>query len=939
MASHAGPVVVSLIVDPQLGPGARHGLSKTREALARKGVSFEETHLLDEARGQALVIVGPPGSRLIRTAAPNASRKLPATPEALLVQHLSWLDRPGIVVCGADDRGLMYALLDLADRIGWAPDPASPLSEVRDAAEAPAVVERALSIYTMHKATFEQRFFDEAYWNRYLDTLARNRFNTFALLFAYECAGYFAPPYPYFLDVDGFPEVHVVGYTPEMQQRSLEALNRLIAMTHAHGLDFTLGIWDHIYRGGVQTGGVVADPHANLRWRVSGLTQDTLMPYTVAALATLLERVPNLDAIQFRMHNESGLSEQEMGAFWSQVYDVILAHAPHLRFDARAKEFPDDLIDLARQKGIKIRICTKYWMEQMGLPSHPTHVHPQNQHDRRHGYADLLRYPKRYPVHWRLWNGGTSRILLWGDPDYVRRFVESTHLYDGEGFEVNEPLATKMAAQDHDLAPFELLNPAYRDYTWEFERYWHFFQLFGRLGYNPATPAEVWEHEFTRRYGAAAEAIARGLHLASRVLPRIVTYNYPYHLFPTTRGWIEKQRMGNLPVYAAALPSDTQQFLSISQEARNQLDGGVTAKVRPQRTAAWFDRAADAVLAQAALAERQIGDHRSGEFTSTLTDLRILAYLARYHARRAYAGVQWALFDQSQDVNALDAAIALEGEGLQAWEQLVAAAGDVYTDNLMMGLESAGMSGHWRDELVALRAGLAELEAQREAFRPPAGEEKPWIAHVPVRKAAPGAPIWLWATVSAPIALERVGIRYWSDTAHPSRAAMQPVSGLAPEGLRWRGSIPGSAVRPGLAYVIEAADKSGAHRTSPARGVDGPIRVTVTTDDTPPTIVHEPVTTARAHCPLTLRATVQDASGVRWVRLRYRSVTQFEDYRTLEMTPTGHPDVYEVTIPGHELDPTWDFMYLIEAMDEGDNGVIYPDLETTVPYIVVRLIR
>ncbi len=32
----------------------------------------------------------------------------------------------------------------------------------------------------------------------------------------------------------------------------------------------------------------------------------------------------------------------------------------------------------------------------MGLPFHPTHVHPQDQHNRRHGYADLLRYPQRY---------------------------------------------------------------------------------------------------------------------------------------------------------------------------------------------------------------------------------------------------------------------------------------------------------------------------------------------------------------------------------------------------------------------------------------------------------------------------------------------------------------------------------------------------------------
>jgi hypothetical protein len=97
-----------------------------------------------------------------------------------------------------------------------------------------------------------------------------------------------------------------------------------------------------------------------------------------------------------------------------------------------------------------MRICTKYWAEQMGMPFHPTHVNRQDQHNRRHGYADLLRYPQRYKMHWRLWNGGTTRVLLWGDPDYIRRFADSTHLYDGDGYEVNEPLATKMQGHPHD---------------------------------------------------------------------------------------------------------------------------------------------------------------------------------------------------------------------------------------------------------------------------------------------------------------------------------------------------------------------------------------------------------------------------------------------------------------------------------------------------------
>ena len=80
--------------------------------------------------------------------------------------------------------------------------------------------------------------------------------------------------------------------------------------------------------------------------------------------------MPRLDAIQFRMHGESGLKRSEMEGFWTDVYKMMKQTRPDLRFDARAKNFPDALIDRAHEIGVPIRLCTKYWMEQMGLPFH-----------------------------------------------------------------------------------------------------------------------------------------------------------------------------------------------------------------------------------------------------------------------------------------------------------------------------------------------------------------------------------------------------------------------------------------------------------------------------------------------------------------------------------------------------------------------------------------
>jgi hypothetical protein len=842
---------VSIITDGAPGAPVRHGLAQLREALAAKGAACEEAGSPDGARGETLIIAGlaagpGPAAQCIK----EAKIAAPTEAEALLIQPTEWKGKKALLVTGADDRGLMYALLDVADRVGWAADPARPLSEVRDAREKPAVPERALSIYTMQRAAFEERFFDERYWAAYFDMLARDRFNTFALIFGYENAGYFTPAYPYFFDVEGFPDVRVPGLTKEQQERNLAALNRLIRMAHERGLNVTIGLWDHIYRGGVQSGGVkgadraMREPAPGIPW---GVTEKNLVAYTQAALARFLKMVPEADALQFRMHEESGLKRAEMAGFWGSIFDIVKASGRNLRCDLRAKGLPDSIIDVAVEKGIRFRIDTKYWAEQMGLPFHPTHINKQNQSDRRHGYADLLRYPQRYKMHWRLWNGGTSRVLLWADPDYVRRFAGSTFIYPSEGYEVNEPLATKMASHPHDLKPFDLLAPEYRYTEWEFQRYWHFYQVWGRVGYNPDTPPEVWQREFERRFGKdAAPFVEQGLHRASQVLPRIIAAIFPYHRFPMTRGWPEKQRWEDLPGYAKAEASDTQQFASFEEEARCLLDGEETAKIRPPQTAAWFARTSADVLGLAAEAEKRAGPKPGKEFVSTLVDLKILAHLAEYHSRRIPAAVAYAIYKRTQDAGALDEAIAGEKRAIEAWEKLVAAAGNVYNDDLAMGLPSSGLSGHWRDELAALKKGLEALEHERASLKPAAG------AKPPARKAGPPA-----------------------------------ASG----------------------------------------------------DREPPTVAHEPLRTAPAGKPLTVTARVTDPSGVKWVRLRYRSVSQYQDYQTSPMLPTGEKDTYAATVPAEQVTSQWDFMYFIEAMDAAGNGRIYPDLEKETPYVVVRLQR
>ncbi len=188
---------ISLVTDTQMGPATHHGVNKVKLALRAKGIQIKQSASLETVRSDQLLVLGlshKAGPAAILHSSLDIPKPLEA--ESLMIRHVMWSGKKVLLVSGADDRGLMYALLDVADRIGWAENAQNPLSDVRNIEEKPSVTERALSIYTMHQGNFESYFYDETYWARYLDMLAKNRFNTFALPFGYENWGYFSPPYP-----------------------------------------------------------------------------------------------------------------------------------------------------------------------------------------------------------------------------------------------------------------------------------------------------------------------------------------------------------------------------------------------------------------------------------------------------------------------------------------------------------------------------------------------------------------------------------------------------------------------------------------------------------------------------------------------------------------------------------------------------------------------
>jgi hypothetical protein len=219
-----------------------------------------------------------------------------------------------------------------------------------------------------------------------------------------------------------------------------------------------------------------------------------------------------------------------------------------------------------------------------------------------------------------------------------------------------------------------------------------------------------------------------------------------------------------------------------------------------------------------------------------VADLKILAGLARDHSRRQLAAVSYNLYKETGDLVSFDEAIANEKRALGAWGEIVAAAGDIYSEDLAFGVHHVGFSRHWKEELALLRRDFALLQAER------------------------------------------------------AKAVTKP--GVKPVRV-------------------------------PARGGE------------PPAVELMPVAAAVPGRDVVVNAKVSAPGGLKWVRLRYRHLTQYEDYETAGMTLDSGMGLYTGRIPAAFVDPKWDLMYFVEAVGLDGAGRMYPDLEREMPYVVM----
>lgn len=827
------------------GPEA-YGLARLLDALRKAGVDAAVTSAPRDADGPA-VIVGRRDRTAVRRLAAENRIALPSDDESAWFGEAWSGARRILLVTGGGSAGLMYAALELAERVA---------ASGMDAIETPDPFCESPHLAIRGVNRFLSGHLDEAwlhsdeFWEWFLDTLARSRLNRFVLITGFDTA-YLSPPYPSFVDVPGYPGVQVRGLAEAGRAKNLERLRRIGAMCADRAIEFVIGIWQQL------------PWQSELSRLVDGLPEDEskLAAYCAAGLRELLIRCPEISGVHLRVNHESGVGTQNTAEeFWNTLTDAVASCGRAVRLDLRAKGLTDGMISHALEAGLEVSVPTKYWCEQTGLPHHLTQMRSQElsqlanlNHARRYSYSDLLDRPRSYEMIYRLWNLGATNLFLWGDPDYVRRFCASMRVGDAPGFEFASPLSLKWGHELRQREAWPLhVDAKFVSYRFEDERYWYLYVLFGRLGYSLRCPTDVLSREFGARFGDACGAhVARAYASASRVIPLVTAFHMPQHpmlhYWPelSTGGALFAQNQGNHALgdvtYGAAEPSDPGLFVGIDEYSAGLAAERAGGRYTPLQVSSWL--AAFASGTREALADAtESDDFRGGpEWEATRVDFLMLADLADYHAHKIRAAVHLAIAELSRTNGQADTVNAARAcESMRAatthWRELSACGSRAYHDPLdFQAGASSGRYGHWKDALPELEADLALLEERagtRADGRPDTSRESgapdlpPGLAATSIVAGALSAPARVGPGEPVPVELlspvagmTRVVLRYRHTDQTEGAFRQLPMQWSAD---RYVASVPGGYVTPGKDILVYATGDLSAFETAMAPGLYHP---------------------------------------------------------------------------------------------------------------------
>ncbi len=579
---------------------------------------------------------------------------------------------------GHDPAGAMYAALELAEaaRID------GHLGNVVERQVNPFIAQRGIKFNipldartpsysddsTSGQANIPEMW-DMAFWTRFLDEMARHRYNVLSL--------WSLSPFPSLVKVPEYPKVALADvkrktgamFDATNQGRNmfdpswpLETVRTMTidekiafwrcVMQYARdrGIDVSVFTWNIFVYGTEGSGyGITVDPH-------NATTKDYVRRSTRALFATypLLTAIGVTSGENMGDLDDAGKERWMWESYGLGVKDAMEDaanpaspfHRPGRRITLIHRAHQADLnaiVDTFKalpgsDRGLgesTLAFSFKYSQAHMHGSTAPKFIFQK-------GWYDSMPAGKQT---WLTVRNDDLYYLRWGDPEFVRRYWRQLPRPDciagfmlgPDGYTWGRDFVSKAGATPRRLV---------------IEKQWYWFLLWGRLAYEPTIPDERFEAILEARFPRAGRQIFARLSMTSKILPLVNRFYWGYFDFMwyPEASWSQAGFVGVRDFITPKFPpmrddedGETLRIMSVKDFVER---GSIAGHLTPLEVASELDKLAEA----GRLSSPEVADAQPGaERRETVGDIRAMAALGHYYAAKIRGAVELARYEKTKD--------------------------------------------------------------------------------------------------------------------------------------------------------------------------------------------------------------------------------------------------------------------------------------------------
>jgi hypothetical protein len=710
------------------------------------------------------------------------------------------------LVVGRDTVGAMYGALDVAERLDL--DGAAALPIRAPVTAAPALAIRAANPFLVLPIQGEGSwwFTEPSFWTEFLDMMARGRLNFLDMHGMENFSN--SIPFPnallWFATSASFPDI---GVPRAQREVNLAMLNRIVQMAHARGIQ--VGVMS--YRADLSPLAEHDEPE---------LDEPQVEAYTREAVTDLVTRTPGLAYFGFRIGETHRPPAWYTGTFLAGTRAARSGTEMYTRTWLTPKS---TLLNVLQAAGPDTIVEAKYNGEHFG-PPYVIAGGPMTGW-KSYSYEDYLAPPTPYRFVFQIRAGGTHRIFRYASYERTVRAARSLGMSPRiSGFTLEAAHAYEPQRDFYHANPADAFSP------WTFRRDEMSYLLFGRLGYDPATPDKVFRGMLAARVGTSD--LWDAVQAASDIVPWIQT---AFTCGPDQRDYAPELELGGSVAFWAS-PTHSPSAGALCKKGHFAFDGFALAM--PYEAADDLTRGrgtsrltpvdvAQIVLADAKLArtasEVKI-DPANPEARDYVRECLALADLGEWFAHKLRSATALAVYERTGSASFLDAARSEITVADGAFTTLASDTAYIAPFYELMRMRKLNLARfHWRDELPLLAADPLSIEAVAEEVRarppkpalspPPAKAwldaprgTGPGLSDLVVSPPDPKASSWTVAVTlaSPPSAGERVNVLYRTFRSDGPDWAAVSATGA---GTTWKATVPGTGE--GGMFAVEIAGGQG----------------------------------------------------------------------------------------------------------------------------------